>query len=171
MRIFSFFLFVVLMAATPSFATVCIPDAKSAAPMVCIGKPCSTLGQSMMDGDQKSIIFCLRNDIGELYWGSPAASIQCQDYTYGDPSYNLVKTIGGASYPLCFDGAGYGGADMSFPIAAVAAQAFCEEKGYKMSFVKSAVVVSNTYAVTHQPPGDWIAESCAVKGLVARCCK
>ena len=49
----------------PAKAAGCVPQAGKAP---CATKTCDNLGTSTMDSDQKNIVFCLKNDVGQLVW-------------------------------------------------------------------------------------------------------
>lgn len=45
----------------------------STAATICLNQTCDTMGETVIDGDQKNILACLKNDSGEMVWKSTSS--------------------------------------------------------------------------------------------------
>jgi len=81
---------VLLLAFSSSTAlAVCNPATTPTGCLNAADKSCSLLGQTTMDGDEKNLIACLRNNSGHLEWKAMTTSsntISCSPGT-GEPGF------------------------------------------------------------------------------------
>lgn len=79
------------ISSSPALAKACNPQSSSKA---CLNKTCASLGQSMMDMDQKNILVCLKNDSSpaQLVWKSQSAGSNGNSCNYAAAhSYSIAR--------------------------------------------------------------------------------